>query len=212
MQEAPPLLHPPPPCRPPPLLFEPHPPCVRQLHSWKVWREQVLSTLVTLPAMHPKPRCCGSYRNVWHSPVSDSLSPLLFLLFSFNLDRKISHSPPPSFLCQPCFIAEREPCICAPSTVSNLLCLFHKSELKVVLRGGTASCLFVFGVLCMSVRGWLCLYVDQLSVFVQRHCCRPSWVVVRRCMHKLFWAQLWCYRCCFLMQCFSVPSKGQVEM
>lgn len=28
---------------------------------------------VTLPAMHPKPRCCGSYRNVWHSPASDSL-------------------------------------------------------------------------------------------------------------------------------------------
>ena len=99
--------------------------------------------------------------------MSDILQPLtpfsslLFLWFSFNPDLQISH-PPPSFLRQPCFIAERESCICAPSTVSNLLCLFHKSELKVVLRRRT----YLFMFMCLLVFFDSVYVCEGLNMFV----------------------------------------------
>lgn len=149
-----------PPCSSP-SSFELRLPCVRQLHSWKVWREQILSAPVMLRAAHPQPRCHGTWRDVWHFPASLSLFPALSWVLSFCLGCKIK--PFLAFFPKPLLPQSYlEPWVWASTAVSNLL--IPTKNLSWLCHD--MLCAFLWWLFqCVRLSSSRCtLHVDRLSV------------------------------------------------
>lgn len=181
--------------------------CVRHLHSWKAWREQVLSDTETVHTAHPltaqvlreSQGCLSFFPSLPFWPFLRRV----FVIFSCPLGGFIT-------VLLPCLRAETGPWIWAVSPVSNLLMpRLCNVELLLLLFTDLG---FIFCPICVQkqyflVCTWDFLHMSRVLVCVQQWCCRS---VLNSRASVRAWSILGsAARCCFLMQCYSCPLKDR---